>query len=116
MLSVIIPTYNERENMPLIIPALTKVLGKKKIPHEILVMDDDSPDGTSSEVDNLKVKYPKIRCVVRKKDRGLSPSVIEGFEKAKGDVYLVMDADLSHPVNKAFDGRDAYLAKCRYKV
>lgn len=98
MLSVIIPTYNEKENMPLIIPRLSKVLKREKIAFEILVMDDNSPDGTGKEVKKLSRKYPEARCIVRKKDRGLSPSVIEGFEKSGGDVYLVMDADLSHPV------------------
>jgi dolichol-phosphate mannosyltransferase len=97
-LSVIIPTYNERENIPVIIPALSGVLKKEGIPFEILVMDDDSPDGTSKAVEEISREYPEARCIVRKKDRGLSPAVMEGYEEADGTVYLVMDADLSHPV------------------
>jgi dolichol-phosphate mannosyltransferase len=99
-LSVIIPTFNERDNMPLIIPRLSKVLRKKNIPFEILVMDDDSPDGTSEAVKKLSNEYPEARCVVRKKNKGLSPAVMDGYEEASGDIYLVMDADLSHPVEK----------------
>ncbi|MEA3559047.1 MAG: glycosyltransferase family 2 protein [Candidatus Thermoplasmatota archaeon] len=99
MLSVIIPTYNERDNMPLIIPRLSRVLDDGGIDHEILVMDDDSPDGTCAEVRRLSKEYPKARCILRKKDRGLSQAVIEGFSRAKGDIHLVMDADLSHPVD-----------------
>ncbi|MFW3145517.1 MAG: glycosyltransferase [Thermoplasmatota archaeon] len=98
MLSVIIPTYNEKENMSVIIPKLYKVLKKKDVPFEILVMDDDSPDGTCGEVKRLSKKYPEAGCILRKEDRGLSPAVMEGFRKAKGDIHLVMDADLSHPV------------------
>lgn len=98
MLSIIIPTYNEKGNMPLIIPRIAEVLGKVNIPHEIVVMDDDSPDGTASAVEELSHEFPQARCVVRKTDRGLSPSVIQGFREARGDIYLVMDADLSHPV------------------
>ncbi|MBN1538935.1 MAG: glycosyltransferase family 2 protein [Candidatus Thermoplasmatota archaeon] len=99
MLSIIIPTYNEKGNMPLIIPRIAEVLGKVDIPHEIIVMDDDSPDGTASAVEELSSEFPQARCVVRKSDRGLSPSVIQGFGEARGDIYLVMDADLSHPVD-----------------
>ncbi|MFO8051755.1 MAG: glycosyltransferase family 2 protein [Thermoplasmatota archaeon] len=98
LLSVIIPTYNERDNMPLIIPRLSHLLEEEGIDHEILVMDDDSPDGTCGEVQRLSRKYPAVECILRKKDRGLSQAVIEGFSKAKGGVILVMDADLSHPV------------------
>lgn len=100
MLSVIIPTFNERENMPLIIPRLTKVLEEEKIPFEILVMDDDSPDNTAGEVKRLSKEYSRARCIVRKKNKGLSPAVMEGYDNARGDIYLVMDADLSHPVEK----------------
>lgn len=100
MLSVIIPTYNESGNMPLIIPRLHGVLTREKIPFEIIVMDDDSPDGTSKAVEKLTPDYPEARCVVRKQDKGLSPAVMDGYREAKGDIYLVMDADLSHPIEK----------------
>ncbi len=100
MLSIIIPTFNERDNMPLIIPQLSKILNKEMIPFEILVMDDDSPDRTSEEVDRLSSEYPEARCVVRKVNKGLSPAVMDGYKEAKGEIYLVMDADLSHPVEK----------------
>ncbi|MGA1793696.1 MAG: glycosyltransferase [Thermoplasmatota archaeon] len=98
ILSVIIPTFNEKENMPLIIPRVAKVLGRAGIPHEILVMDDDSPDGTASSVRKLAKKFPQARCIVRKTEKGLSPAVIQGYREADGDILLVMDADLSHPV------------------
>ena len=97
LLSVIVPTYNERENISRLIERLSSILRKERIPFEIIVMDDDSPDGTAAVVEGLHQEYPEARCVLRKHDRGLSPSVIDGFKEAKGGVLLVMDADLSHP-------------------
>ncbi len=114
MLSVIVPTYNERDNMGLLIPRLSRVLESESIPYEILVMDDDSPDGTCDEVQRLSVQYPRARCIRRTQDRGLSPAVMEGYREAKGGIHLVMDADLSHPIEVvpklyraiAYDGAD----------
>ncbi len=98
MLSVIVPTYNERGNMGLLIPRLSSILESESIPYEILVMDDDSPDGTCEEVRRLSVQYPGARCIRRTRDRGLSAAVMEGYREARGDIHLVMDADLSHPI------------------
>jgi dolichol-phosphate mannosyltransferase len=98
MLSVIIPTFNEKDNIPVIIPRLVRVLEEEGIPHEIIVMDDDSPDGTGKAVRSLQDRYPQARCVIRKENKGLSPAVIDGYKEAEGDIHLVMDADLSHPV------------------
>ncbi len=93
MLSLIIPTYNEKENITILLEKLTNILRDN---YEIIVVDDDSPDGTALEVLKFKSKNPNVRIIVRKKERGLSSAVIRGFEKAKGDVLGVMDADLSH--------------------
>eukprot|EP00727_Mastigamoeba_balamuthi_P004890 m51a1_g144 putative dolichol-phosphate mannosyltransferase (381) ;mRNA; f:464020-465291 len=98
LLTVIVPTYNEKGNMRPLITGVTQALERQSIPHEILVMDDNSPDGTAQECERLRATFPHLRCVVRTQNRGLSPSVIDGFHEAKGDVVLVMDADLSHPV------------------
>jgi dolichol-phosphate mannosyltransferase len=98
MVSIILPTYNEALNMKLILPSLSKVLDDAGIQGEILVVDDSSPDGTAGIAESLGEIYP-VRVHVRKKDRGLSKAVIEGFRMAKGGICVVMDADLSHPVN-----------------
>ena len=102
MISIILPTYNEAPNMTLIIPALSRALDDAGIPGEILVVDDDSPDGTAEAAASLMATHP-VRVHVRKTDRGLSKSVIEGFRLSKGEVCVVMDADLSHPVQKIPD-------------
>ena len=97
MISVIIPTYNESKNMPELLSAVDRVFAHAGISDfEVLVMDDDSPDGTAKLVDELEI--PKIRSVNRRgKPRGLAPAVMDGFKTAKGDIWCVMDADLSHP-------------------
>ncbi len=97
MISVIIPTYNESGNMPELLSAIDRVFAHAAISdYEVIVMDDDSPDGTARLVTSLEI--PKIRAVNRKgKPRGLAPAVMDGFREAKGDILCVMDADLSHP-------------------
>jgi dolichol-phosphate mannosyltransferase len=99
MISIILPTYNEIDNIKIIIPKIAEVLDRENIKGEIIVVDDDSPDGTASVAEDLGEKYP-VKVFVRKTDRGLSKSVIKGFELAEGGICLVMDADLSHPVEK----------------
>jgi len=97
MLTVIVPTYNERENIERLIGRISSLLREKDIPFEVLVMDDSSPDGTADVVGSIKDRFPEARCIVRTADRGLSPSVVQGFKESRGDIMLVMDADLSHP-------------------
>ena len=99
MISVILPTYNEAENIKLIVPKISKVLKDARIAGEIVVVDDDSPDGTARAALELANQYP-VRVYKRQNERGLSSAVIKGFELAKGEICIVMDADLSHPVEK----------------
>ncbi len=87
--SIIIPTYNEVENLPRLIREIRRL---KLRAAEILVVDDNSPDGTA-----LAARQSRVRTVVRTEDRGLSQAVAEGFRRARGEWLLVMDADLSHP-------------------
>ncbi|EKE38737.1 hypothetical protein ENUP19_0002G0063 [Entamoeba nuttalli] len=96
-LTIIVPTYNEAENIEQLIIQLEDTL--KDINFDILVMDDNSPDKTGEKVQRLKSEGHKCNVVIRTENRGLSPAVIEGFGIAKGNVVLVMDADLQHPVS-----------------
>lgn len=99
MISIILPTYNEADNIKLIVPKLSKVLNDNDIQGEIIVVDDNSPDGTAHIALELAERYP-VRVHVRNNERGLSKAVMKGFELAEGDIYVVMDADLSHPLEK----------------
>ena len=99
MISIIIPTYNEKSNILRLIPSIHGALSAWRFSdYEVLVMDDDSPDGTAGAVQSLG--DPRARAINRAgRPRGLSYAVIDGFKEAAGDVYLVMDADLSHPAS-----------------
>ncbi len=94
MLSLVLPTYNEAENLPILLPKLEETLAG--IPHEIIVVDDDSPDGTWRRAEELSRQYPSLRVLRRREERGLSSAVIAGFKSARGEVLAVMDADGQH--------------------
>ena len=96
MLSIIVPTYNEKENITKLLERIFKVLGENKIDGEVVIVDDDSPDGTAEVAKKLEGRY-NLQVIVRKDERGLSSAAIRGMENAKGDILCVMDADLSHP-------------------
>jgi len=94
MLSLILPTYKEAENIRTLVPALEEVL--RQIPHEIIIVDDDSPDFTWRIATEMAQKIPALHVIRRVGRRGLSSAVTEGFDAAKGDVLMVMDADGQH--------------------
>jgi dolichol-phosphate mannosyltransferase len=95
LVSVIIPTYREADNLPLLVPQITTAL--RSWPHEIIVVDDDSNDGTDQAVSTLREEGHAVHLIVRTDQRGLSSAVLRGFFEAKGHVLVCMDADLSHP-------------------
>lgn len=94
MFSLVIPTYNEKGNIKPLLDVVFKAL--HGFDFEVLVVDDDSPDGTGVEVLNYRALDKRVRLLVRKNEKGLSSAVIAGFLHAKGDILGVMDADLSH--------------------
>lgn len=93
-LSVIVPTYNERENVSALVPRLLEVLGAT--PAEVIVVDDDSPDGTGAAVTAMAAREGRIRLVSRLDKRGLAGAVFAGAAEARGTFVCVLDADLSH--------------------
>lgn len=93
--SVIVPTYQEADNIPLLVDRIAQVRDQQNLDLELLIMDDDSRDGTEAVVSGLAT--PWIRLVVRKENRGLSPAVVDGMRQAKNEVLVCMHADLSHP-------------------
>lgn len=94
--SVIVPTYREAENLPVLVPRVAAALEQASLRGEIIVVDDNSPDATEQVCSQLAAQYP-VRLEVRKHDRGLSSAVLHGMRLATGEVLVVMDADLSHP-------------------
>ncbi len=94
LISIIIPTYNEKDNVIPLVEKLHSVLSGYK--YEVVLMDDNSRDGTIELAQSLSAKYP-VRIIVRKGVRGLATAVADGFKAAKGQYFVVMDADLQHP-------------------
>lgn len=93
-LSVVIPTYNEKQNIRPLVAVIREVL--EGIDWEIIVVDDDSPDMTYSEVRAVASEEPRVRCLRRVGRRGLSSAVIEGTLVAGAEIVAVMDADFQH--------------------
>ena len=93
--SVILPTYNEKENIEELIRQIYFYC--KKDMFEIIVVDDNSPDGTSEIVRNLQKKHKSLRLYRRVNERGLPSAICAGIEKAKGNIIVWFDCDLSHP-------------------
>ncbi len=98
--SVIIPTFNESENICNVLESIKKHLPKTQL--EAIVIDDNSPDGTGTIVEEY-VKSMKniagysISVIHRKAKNGLSSAILDGLKKSTGDTVVVMDSDLSHP-------------------
>ena len=92
-LSIVLPTYNERENVQKFIPLLKKKF--ENVPHEIIVVDDSSPDGTGEEVLKFAVEMPNIRLLSRKEKTGIGNALRHGYNEARNDIILSCDSDLS---------------------
>ncbi len=93
-LSIVVPTYNEATNVPLLIAKLEEALAGHA--WEIVFVDDDSADDTSGVVARVGMEKPHIRCIRRIGRRGLSSAVIEGALSCEAPFIAVMDADLQH--------------------
>ncbi len=116
LISIIVPTYNERENIEELVKRIDASLRKEGLKYEIIIVDDNSPDGTADVAESLSSKYP-IKVVRRPGKLGLSSAVLDGFKVAEGDLVVVMDADLQHPpevipklVRTAANGCDIVIA------
>jgi dolichol-phosphate mannosyltransferase len=97
-LSIVIPTYNESANVPILVAQLTALLDDE-LPsaYELIVVDDNSPDRTWEVAAQLMADYPQLWVMRRTEERGLSTAVIRGWQAARGRVLAVIDADLQHP-------------------
>jgi len=101
-LSVIVPTYNESKNIVRILDSLRKHLLPIGLDTEIIVVDDNSPDGTGNIVEEYaknskKENTQSVQVIHRKTKRGLSSAILAGINYAKGESVVVMDSDFSHP-------------------
>jgi dolichol-phosphate mannosyltransferase len=94
----VIPTYNEVETLPALIQQVHQLLDTVlAIAYEVIVVDDDSPDGTWAVATTLQPQYPRLQVIRRQGERGLSTAVIRGWQVASGKILGVIDGDLQHP-------------------
>jgi dolichol-phosphate mannosyltransferase len=98
MISIIVPTYQEAENLPLLVRAVEESLAGRNESYEIVFVDDDSRDGSEEICEELGKTRP-VRMLIRTGQRGLAAAVIHGIEATSSDIIVVMDADLSHPAS-----------------
>ncbi len=96
VLSIIVPTYNERDRLRELVAAIFGAFAAEGLDGELIVVDDNSPDGTGALAEEL-AKERRIRVVHRPGKLGLGTAVIEGFRLAEAQVVGVVDADMSHP-------------------
>jgi glycosyltransferase involved in cell wall biosynthesis len=96
MLSVVIPAYNEEENVPILYEKLKKVLDSLGEDYEIIFVDDGSIDGTYQRLKQLAEKDSRLKVIRFKRNYGQTAAMSAGFEHAKGDVIITLDADLQN--------------------
>jgi dolichol-phosphate mannosyltransferase len=99
MNTIVMPTYNERENLPHALNRIREVADGQHVQLHTLIVDDDSPDGTGRLADQLATEYPDVSVLHRRQKEGLGRAYIAGFRHAMeqgADVLFEMDADLSH--------------------
>lgn len=96
--SILLPTYNEVENLPIIIWLIVKYMDESELAYEIIVIDDGSPDGTLDMARQLQKLYGEEKIVLRPREKklGLGTAYMHGIKHATGNFIVLMDADLSH--------------------
>lgn len=97
MLALVIPTVEESATLPLLLDRARRALENTGFPFEILVVDDDSRDGTDDVVSAIAAQDARVRLLVRKGERGLSGAILHGWQHTDAAILGVMDADLQHP-------------------
>ena len=118
LVSVVVPAWNEAENLPLLVPRIDAALAG--VAYEVVVVDDGSRDGTPAACAALAGRYPVTLIVRDAPEHGLSGAVLRGIAAARGRTIVVMDADLQHPPERlpallsALDGGADFALGSRY--
>ncbi len=96
MISVVLPTYNEREGIVELVGEILAITRAARLRAEVVVVDDDSPDGTAAHLEEVFRGEPDVRVHVRRDERGLASAIRRGIADARGDPVVVMDSDGNH--------------------
>ena len=95
-ISVVVPVFNEEENLPVLIPKLVKVLNPLGLPFEMIFVDDGSLDGSREILREMVSQYPSLRIIGLKENRGLSTALLAGMREARGERIVTLDSDLQN--------------------
>jgi len=116
-LGIVIPTLNEAGNIPTLLDRLRTALEPTKVAYELIVVDDDSQDGTANAAREYAEQDPRVSVYVRKGQRGLAGAVIHGWAKTDASLLGLIDGDLQHPpevlpelLKSVLDGKDIAIA------
>ena len=95
-ISVVVPVFNEEENLPILIPNLAEVLNQIGRPYEMIFVDDGSSDGSRKILKEMLSQYPSLRMIGLKENRGLSTALMAGMKEAQGEWIVTLDSDLQN--------------------
>ena len=95
-LSVVVPVYNEEENLPVLVPRLAEVMKETQKTFEMIFVDDGSTDGSPKILRETEARFPFVRVVRLKENRGLSTALLAGMRAVRGDIIVTLDADLQN--------------------
>jgi glycosyltransferase involved in cell wall biosynthesis len=95
-ISVVVPVYNEEENLPILIPGLVKVLEGLGCSCEIIFVDDGSSDGSPGILRDAASRHPSLRLLRFRENRGLSTALVAGMREARGEKIITLDSDLQN--------------------
>lgn len=95
-LSLVIPIYNEAENIPLLINSITQSLAATDLTYEIICVDDGSQDGSTDVLKDIAMNNPYVKAIILRRNYGQTPAMAAGFENAKGKVIITLDGDLQN--------------------
>jgi glycosyltransferase involved in cell wall biosynthesis len=110
-LSIIVPTFNERTNVPLLVERLERLLAAYD--WEVVFVDDNSPDGTAAAARAIGEGDSRVRCIRRIGRRGLAGACLEGMLASQARYVAVMDADLQHDESLLLDSAGAFARRAR---
>ncbi len=95
--ALVIPALKEAENLPELLARIREAMSGTEMPYEVIVVDDDSRDGTEEVVRSIALQDSRVRLLVRRGEKGLATAVVHGWANTDADLLGVMDADLQHP-------------------